>query len=286
ANEELINVVYNARDITEIRYLRDKIERSEALIHTYKSELEEINVFQDNKSGFIALAPNMLKIKQMINRIAQFNTTILITGESGVGKGVITKTIHEQSNRKDQPFIHINCGAIPESLIESELFGYEKGAFTGAQKDGRIGLIEQADKGILFLDEIAEMPLHLQVKLLKVLQERQFYRLGGSEIVKVDIRIIAATNQNLEELVEQGMFREDLYYRLNVVPINIPPLRTRPEDITYLIDYFFKQFNEKYGLSAYLSLEAENALHRYKWPGNVRELENLIERLVIMSENE
>lgn len=281
---ELINVVFNARDITEIRYLRNKIERSEALIDTYKSELEELQNFHEDKNSFIAFAPNMLKIKQTIDKIAPFDTTILITGESGVGKGVITQAIHEKSDRKDKPLVHINCGAIPESLIESELFGYESGAFTGAKKDGQKGLIEQANEGILFLDEIGEMPLHLQVKLLKVLQDKQFRRIGGADPIKVNIRIIAATNQDLEKLVEEGEFREDLYYRLNVIPIHIPPLRTRPEDITYMIDYFVKEFNEKYNLSKYLSLEAENVLLRYKWPGNVRELENLMERLVVTSE--
>lgn len=283
---ELINVVFNARDITEIRYLRDKIQRSEALIDTYKSELEELQKFNEDKSSFIAYAPNMLKIKKIIDKVAPFDTTILITGESGVGKGVITHAIHEKSDRKEKPLVHINCGAIPESLIESELFGYDSGAFTGAKKDGQKGLIEQAHEGTLFLDEIGEMPLHLQVKLLKVLQEKQFRRIGGEESIKVDIRIIAATNQDLNKLVEEGKFREDLYYRLNVIPIHIPPLRTRPEDITYMIDYFIKEFNEKYNLSTYLSLEAENVLLRYKWPGNIRELENLMERLVVTAEEE
>lgn len=284
--KNLIYVVFNARDITEIRYLRDKIERSEALIEAYKSELEELQNFQEEKDSFIAFAPNMLKIKQTIEKIAPFDTTILITGESGVGKGVITQTIHEKSNRHDQPLVHINCGAIPESLIESELFGYESGAFTGAKKDGQKGLIEQANKGILFLDEIGEMPLHFQVKLLKVLQERQFRRIGGSEPIKVDIRIIAATNQDLNKLVEEGAFREDLYYRLNVIPLHIPPLRTRPEDITYMIDYFINTFNEKYNLNTHLSLEAENVLLRYNWPGNIRELQNLMERLVVTADDD
>lgn len=283
-NGELINIIFNARDITEIRYLREKIERSSALIDTYQSELKELQNFQEENDSLIALAPNMRKIKKMIDKIAPFDTTILITGESGVGKGVITHAIHEKSNRKDEPFVHINCGAIPESLIESELFGYEGGAFTGAKKEGQKGLIEQADKGTLFLDEIGEIPLHLQVKLLKVLQERQFKRVGGSKTIKVDIRVIAATNQNLSKLVEDGKFREDLYYRLNVIPIHIPPLHTRPEDISHMLDHYVKKFNDKYNLSTYLSLEAENILLRYNWPGNVRELENLIERLVVTAE--
>lgn len=283
---ELINVVFNARDITEIKYLRQKIERSEILIDTYKSELKDFYNFEENHNSFTSLAPNMLKIKQLINKIIPFDTTILITGESGVGKGVITKEIHERGNRKDSPLVQINCGAIPDTLIESELFGYEDGAFTGAKKEGQKGLIEQADKGILFLDEVGEMPLHLQVKLLKVIHEREFRRIGGTEPTKVDIQIIAATNQDLNNLVKKGEFREDLYYRLNVIPIHIPPLRTRPEDITYMIDYFTQNFNEKYNLSKKLSLKAENILLHYNWPGNIRELENLIERLVVTSDKD
>lgn len=282
--KELTSVVFNARDITEIRLLREKVERSEVLIDLYKSELDHLQEFHEDKSSFAAFSPNMLKIKRMIHKIAPFDTTVLITGESGVGKGVIAHDIHIQSPRKDREMVHVNCGAIPESLIESELFGYASGAFTGAKKEGQAGLIEQADGGSLFLDEIGEMPLHLQVKLLKFLQEKQIRRLGGSKSIQVDIRIIAATNQDLGKLVAEGKFREDLYYRLNVIPIHIPPLRKRPEDISYMVDYYIKTFNEKYGLDTHLSLEAENLLLRYEWPGNVRELENLMERLTVTAE--
>lgn len=281
---ELVNVFFNARDITEIKYLREKIERSTSLLDTFKTELSELKSLNQIDEDFIAHSPNMKAVNNMINKIAPFDTTILITGESGVGKGVITQQIHERSQRKAHRMVHINCGAIPKELIEAELFGYDSGAFTGAKKEGSVGLIEQAHQGTLFLDEIGEMPLDLQVKLLKVIQERKVSPVGSSRTIDVDIRIIAATNRKLEEQVKEGTFREDLYYRLNVIPIHIPPLRKRPEDIAIMIDTFLQAFNEKYSNFKVLSLEAENILHRYKWPGNVRELENVIERLVVTSE--
>lgn len=283
---ELINVLFNARDITEVKYLREKVERSTSMLDTFKNELNELKNSNQIDDNFIAHSPNMKAVNNMINKIASFDTTILITGESGVGKGVITQQIHERSQRKNYRLVHINCGAIPKELIEAELFGYDSGAFTGAKKEGSVGLIEQAHQGTLFLDEIGEMPLDLQVKLLKVIQERKVSPVGSSRTVSVDIRIIAATNRKLEEQVKEGTFREDLYYRLNVIPIHIPPLRTRPEDVVIMIDTFLEEFNNKYGDFKSLSLEAENILHRYNWPGNVRELENVIERLVVTSESE
>ncbi|RST77666.1 PAS domain S-box protein [Siminovitchia acidinfaciens] len=283
----MTHIIFTGRDITEIKNLRKKIERSEVLLNAYKSELEKLQGFNTPpETDIVAISPKMRKVLNMANKIAKVDSTILITGESGVGKGVIAKFIHDNSPRKNNPVIHINCGAIPENLMESELFGYESGAFTGADKKGRKGLIEQANGGTLFLDEIGEMPLNLQVKLLKVLQERKFEPVGSSASVKVDIRIIAATNKNLKELINKGTFREDLYYRLNVVPIHIPPLRERPEDVLHLIDFFAEKMKEKYHTSTTFSLEAENALVQYHWPGNVRELENLIERLVVTSEND
>lgn len=282
---EIFLIIFTSRDITEIKHLREKIERNEALLKVYESELEELRSFQE-PADIIAVSPNMRKIIRTINKIAGVDSTILITGESGVGKGVIATAIHNQSSRKTGAFIHINCGAIPETLIESELFGYDSGAFTGARKEGKKGLIEQANGGTLFLDEIGEMPLSLQVRLLKVIQERKVDPVGSTTSVDIDVRIIAATNKSLKKMVEEGTFRQDLFYRLNVVPIHIPALRTRPEDISYLIDYFLKKYNEKYGLANYFSLEAENALIHYDWPGNVRELENMIERLVVTAEQE
>src|SRR5699024_6146056 len=208
---ELTNVVLNARDITEVKHLREKIERSENLINTYKTEVQEMQKYQGDDNDFVSFAPKMLKIKQTIEKVAPFNTTILITGESGVGKGVIANEIHKKSHRKDKKIVHVNCGAIPEALIESELFGYEGGSFTGSKKEGAKGIFEYANGGTLFLDEIGEIPLHLQVKLLKVLQENKIQRVGGNKSIEIDSRIIAATNQNLNKLIKAGEFREDLY---------------------------------------------------------------------------
>lgn len=275
-------IVFTSRDLTEVKYLREKIEKTESLLETYRSELDELKAMS-NYDDIIAFSPNMRKILKVVNKVAPVDSTVLITGESGVGKGLIAEKIHEKSHREG-PFIHINCGAIPETLIESELFGYEKGAFTGASKEGKIGLIEKANGGTLFLDEIGEMPLNLQVKILKTLQDKLITRVGGTKNIDIDVRFIAATNQDLELLVEEGKFRQDLYYRLNVIPIHIPPLRSRPEDIPYLIDFFLDKYNQKYHADKELSIEAENALITYNWPGNVRELENIIERLTVISE--
>jgi transcriptional regulator with PAS, ATPase and Fis domain len=279
-------IIFTSRDLTEIRHLRDKIERTEHLLESFQEELEELRRFQNrDQEDLISFSPNMRKIVKMVEKIAKVDSTVLVTGKSGVGKGVIVSTIHKKSYRNGKPFIHVNCGAIPESLIESELFGYEQGAFTGAKKEGKKGLFEEAHEGTLFLDEIGEMPLNLQVKLLKALQENVIQRVGGTKSIEIDVRIIAATNKDLENMVEEGTFREDLFYRLNVIPIYIPPLRTRQEDISYLMDYFLNKFNHKYHSSTVLSLEAENALINYDWPGNVRELENLMERLVVVADN-
>lgn len=280
-------IIFTSRDLTEIRQLRDKIDRTEHLLESFQEELEELRRFQNKgQEEFISFSPNMSKIVKIVDKIAKVDSTVLVTGKSGVGKGVIVSLIHKKSSRHKQPFIHVNCGAIPEPLIESELFGYEPGAFTGAKREGKKGLFEEANRGTLFLDEIGEMPLNLQVKLLKALQENVIQRLGSTKPIEINVRIIAATNKNLEKMVEEGTFREDLYYRLNVIPIYIPPLKTRQEDIAYLLDYFLEQFNKKYGSSTYLSLEAENLLVNYDWPGNVRELENLMERLVVIADKD
>ncbi|MGA5688784.1 sigma-54 interaction domain-containing protein [Cytobacillus pseudoceanisediminis] len=280
-------IIFTSRDLTEIRQLRNKIERTEHLLESFQEELEELRRFQNKEEEeFISFSPDMRKIVKMVDKIAKVDSTILVTGKSGVGKGVIVSLIHKKSKRRKQPFIHVNCGAIPEPLIESELFGYEPGAFTGANKEGKIGLFEEANGGTLFLDEIGEMPLNLQVKLLKAIQEHEIQRVGGTRPIQVDTRIIAATNKDLEKMVEEGTFREDLFYRLNVIPIYIPPLKTRKEDISYLMDHFLEISNKKYGTSAYLTLEAENKLINYSWPGNVRELENLMERLVVIADKD
>ena len=218
-------------------------------------------------------------------KIADFSSTVLLYGESGVGKEVIAQAIHQLGRRQAKPFLKLNCGAIPENLLESELFGYSKGSFTGADKNGKEGYFKQADGGILFLDEIGEMPIHLQVKLLRVLQEQEIIPIGSTAPIKVNVQIIAATNKKLEKMVEEGTFREDLFYRLNVIPIHIPPLRERTEDISLLAFHFLQQFNEKYERNYHLTPDAINVLEFYPWPGNVRELQNIIERLVVTAEH-
>lgn len=226
------------------------------------------------------------KVMKYIQKIANTSSTVLLTGESGVGKEVFARTIYELGPRSSKPFVKVNCGAIPETLLESELFGYEKGAFTGANTNGKPGYFRMAHKGVLFLDEIGEMPLNLQVKLLRVLQEREIIPIGGSEVVEVDVQIIAATNKNLEKMVEEGTFREDLFYRLNVIPVAIPPLRDRPEDIPLIGLHFLQTFNEKYERTTQLSQDALDLLESYSWPGNVRELQNIIERLVVTADED
>lgn len=219
-------------------------------------------------------------------KVAKVDSNVLITGESGVGKEIIAKIINAASPRAKKPFLQINCGAIPENLLESELFGYEGGAFTGAKSSGKMGYFEISNGGTLLLDEIGELPLNLQVKLLRAIQDREIYRVGGTTPIKFDVRIISATNRNLEEMVQRGLFRADLYYRLNVVPINIPPLRKRTDDIIPLAIHFLEKFNSKYKMNKRFEPEVLLAFERYKWPGNVRELENVVERLVIISDDE
>ncbi len=248
--------------------------------------LREIVKKEFRIENLVGDSPPMQAVLNVVERVSRSDTTVLITGESGTGKELIAKGIHFSGKRKDKPFIPINCAAIPENLIEAELFGYKRGSFTGANLDTK-GKFEDANGGTLFLDEISAMPLHLQPKLLRVLQEQEIVRIGESTPRKIDVRIIAATNQNLEKVVEAGTFREDLYFRLAVVPVNLPPLRTRREDIPLLISHFFKRAKEKYGFED-LKIEREviNVLSNYLFPGNVRELENLIERMVVLSDGE
>ena len=218
--------------------------------------------------------------------VARIDSTVVLSGESGVGKEVFAKYIRDNSRRKDAPYVRVNCGAIPESLIESELFGYEKGAFTGANKNGKIGLFEMANKGTIFLDEIGELPLSMQVKLLRVLQEQEIERIGSAKPTKIDVRVIAATNRKLEKMIEEKTFREDLYYRLMVFPINIPSLRERRRDIQPLAEYFLKELNEKYKEKKHFSENCIMILENYQWPGNVRELKNIVERAFIISKDD
>ena len=228
----------------------------------------------------------MKNVIALTKRLAPVNTTVLITGESGVGKGLIARTLHDEGNRWQKPLVTVNCGAIPENLIESELFGYVAGAFTGSRSGGKKGLFEAAQDGTIFLDEISELPLNLQVKLLQVIQERQITPVGGTKQIPIDVRIISATNRDLESLVKEGRFREDLYYRLNVVPINVPPLRDRPEDILPLIQRNLVRCNRELGEAKTISAGALSVLLKYPWPGNIRELQNIVERLVITTSHD
>lgn len=282
---ELIAVICILKDLTELNALREELEASKKIAQRYRKSLQFLRA--EKEAGLILKDPNMKRLVRLVEHVALSEATILITGESGVGKGLIANLIHNISIRSSESeLIKIDCGAIPENLLESELFGYEPGAFTGARSSGKIGLIELANGGTLFLDEIAEMPLSLQVKLLNVLQDRSILRVGGIEKIKIDVRIIAATNRNLENMVAEGLFRDDLFYRLNVVPVNVPPLRERKEDITALVAFFLKKYNQKYNKQVNLLPEVIDRFLEYSWPGNVRELENTIERLVVLETGE
>jgi transcriptional regulator with PAS, ATPase and Fis domain len=247
-----------------------------------KNAEEEIAQQDEPHSKFITNSRKVGNIIDFCNKVAPTDSTILIQGESGTGKGVLAYYLHQISNRKDGPFLTVNCAAIPEDLLESELFGYTGGAFTGANKTGKTGLLEAANNGTIFLDEIGELALSLQAKVLQVIQDKRFIPIGSNESKTVDIRIIAATNQNLLEMVGNKSFREDLFYRLNVIDIHMPPLRERIEDIIPLTYSFLNKFNEKYNTNKVISPGCLDALYYYSWPGNIRQLENLIERLVII----
>ena len=228
---------------------------------------------------------SMARVQQQVEKVAPSKASVLLLGESGTGKTLVARIIHELSSRAKFPFVKLNCASLPENLLESELFGHEKGAFTGASKL-KAGRLEEAHGGTVFLDEVGELPLSVQAKLLRFLQEREFERLGSTKTIKVDVRIVAATNRNLEEAVKESIFREDLYYRLNVFPIRIPPLRERKQDIPSLVNHFLKKIGSEYGREIGINAAAMNMLVNYDWPGNVREMENLIERLIIMADSE
>ena len=231
--------------------------------------------------NIVSSSPEMERLFKMLLNVARTDTTVTIYGESGTGKEVLANFVHQNSMRSNKPFIPINCAAIPAELMEAEFFGYEKGSFTGANREGKAGLFEMADHGTIFLDELGEMPLSLQSKLLRVLESGEVKRIGSSKTIKTDVRIIAATNRNLTKMVDEKTFREDLYYRLNVIPVNIPPLRERPEDIEALSEHFLNEFNRKYGRNVEISEDVLNKFKKYSWPGNIRELKNEIERYVV-----
>ncbi|AEG16485.1 PAS modulated sigma54 specific transcriptional regulator, Fis family [Desulfofundulus kuznetsovii DSM 6115] len=281
----ITRIVVNSRDVSELINLKQRLEDTEQLVDNYRRLVMYLRQEKLENTEIIAASPQMKQVLDLVDRVAQVDSTILITGESGVGKGVVASRIHRLSKRHKGPFITINCGAIPENLLESELFGYEPGAFTGARREGKKGLIEMGDGGTVFLDEVADLPLNLQVKLLQVIQEKKLMRVGGSQQIAVNVRFIAATNRDVQKMVREGLFREDLYYRLNVVPVTIPPLRYRKEDIVPLIEHFVNKFNLKYDMNKHFSPEVLDVLVKYHWPGNVREVENLVERLMVTTDS-
>lgn len=282
---EITMVVTNVRDITELNALQEKLQETSGLSRGYQQALTNLMIPED-ESLVVGISRTMKELQELIRQIAPFPTTVLIEGESGVGKEILAGLIHRNSNRAEEPFIKVNCGAIPDHLLESELFGYEAGAFTGAQRQGKPGLFELADGGTLLLDEIGELPHGLQVKLLRVLQEKEILRVGGLKPKRIDVRVLSTTNRKLEEAVKKGDFRSDLFYRLNVVRLVVPPLRERREDVPVLVNFFFRKFCQEYGLRLEITSDALACLEWYDWPGNVRELKNLIENLVVSSRTE
>lgn len=275
-------IISTERDITEAIKLQEILGQQEK---KYETELEYLKKQNITMWGNLIAEDDVSKqLASYALKIAKLDNTVLLTGESGTGKEVYANFLYENGTRVGKPFIKINCATIPESLIESELFGYEEGTFTGANKGGKAGIFEMANHGTLFLDEIGELPMHLQPKLLRVLQEKEIMRIGGSKTIPLDIRLITATNRDLKKQIEDGKFREDLYYRLNVMPIEIPPLRGRKKDIEQLAKYFLEFFNKEYSQNKSISEGAIHLLQNGRWRGNVRELENLIERLVITTE--
>lgn len=280
---KIIYIVANLRDMTYLVHLENECNKAQMLSKHYYSQLLKE---KSTKGKFVAESEEMKKLIQLAQRVAQVDSTVLLEGESGTGKEIFSTFIHKMSPRSEGPFISINCAGVPENLLESELFGYEEGAFTGAKKGGKIGLIELSENGTLFLDEINSLPLALQGKLLKVIDSFEITRVGSSKSQKINFRLITATNKNLQELVDKGSFREDLYFRLCVVPIIVIPLRKRKDDIIPLVFYYMEYFNKKYNYHKGISADTFKYLQAYDWPGNVRELKNIIERLVVMSEDE
>lgn len=280
---ELQYIVAITRDMTQLKRLEQEVQRLEVQNENFKNKLQALHNKESSKTNIISLSPAMVQVVKRAMRVAEVDSTVLIAGESGVGKEEITKLIHAYSRRSHKQILTINCSAIPETLLESELFGYEAGSFTGAVKGGKSGLFEIASGGTVFLDEIGEIPLLLQAKLLRVLQESEVQRIGSGKPIPIDVRIIAATNRNLPEMVRQGRFREDLYYRLNIIPIEIPPLRQRQEDIVPMVNHFLALIEEKFGIHRTIETAALKLLEAYDWPGNVRQLKNMVERICLLA---
>ncbi len=278
-------IVINERDMTELNTLRRSFEQSEKAKEKYQEELTGLSLLELERNSIIAESAKMRHILQMSLKLSHIGVSnILILGESGTGKGLLAKMIHKNSNRRTKPFVEINCAALPESLLEAELFGYEKGAFTGASDKGKVGLFELAQGGTLFLDEIGDMPILLQAKLLKYLDNHEIRRVGGTESIKISCSTIAATNQNLSKRIQQKKFREDLYYRISNFVLELPPLRKRVDDISGLVRFYLNEFNHKYKCDKSISATAFKLLLKYSFPGNIRELKSMIENAVVMSE--
>ncbi len=276
-------VVNNIRDATHLFELKSELDQMKGLTELYKNQLRQVDV---KKKGFVYKSAQMEKIVSLALRLADVDCSVLITGPSGVGKELVADIIHANSTRKGGPFIKVNCGAIPENLMESELFGYDSGAFSGANRAGKLGYFALAHKGTLLLDEIGELPLHMQVKLLRVVQDKSIVRVGGTKPFKVDIRLLAATNRNLKDMIANNEFREDLYYRLNVATISIPALNERREDILPLVEHFLSLFNQKYQKNIQVTDDVIDHWRRLDWQGNVRQLENTVERAVVTAQDQ
>jgi len=280
----IIRVISFSHDLTELQHLKEDYEELRTQMEVYETEIQELRDKERVPEEFVIKSRAIQLIWQLVERVANSDASVVFLGESGVGKNVFARALHKGSERRNGSFIEVNCGAIPETLFESEMFGYEPGSFTGAGKKGKAGMIELANQGTLFLDEVGELPLAVQAKLLKAIQEKTITRVGGTKPKTIDFRLIASTNQNLEDMVKKGTFREDLFYRLNVIPITIPPLRERKEDIATLAAHFLKGLNEKYRTNKFFHAATIESLSEYTWPGNVRELQNIVERLVITAD--
>ncbi|HPQ45571.1 MAG TPA: sigma 54-interacting transcriptional regulator [Syntrophales bacterium] len=280
-------VIVTERDMTQLNAMRDQLEETRMATEKYRDELAERSISELKDHGIIAESRETKSTLRTALKLAHLNASnILILGESGTGKGLLAKLIHKNSKRRNNPFVQINCAALPESLLEAELFGYEKGAFTGAHTHGKIGLFELAHEGTLFLDEIGDLPLTLQAKLLKYLDDKEIIRLGGTKSKKIDCTILAATNRNLEELSASKQFREDLFFRLNAFVLHMPPLRERPEDVLSLAGYFLEKYNKSFNAKKRMTTEVCKALVSYPFPGNIRELENILKQAVVMCEGD
>ena len=282
-NNDIIMVITNARNKELVDNYIEALKKERTNVHLYKTAVNYLSTIDLENTEIVAESQQMTQIIKTSNKVAKTDSTIMLIGETGTGKEVMARHIHRNSLRSKEPFIPVNCAAIPHELLESEFFGYVRGAFSGANPQGKPGLFEIADKGTLFLDEIAELPLDMQSKLLRVIESSEAKRLGDRIFYKTNVRLIAATNRDLKAMISQNLFRNDLYYRLNVIPISLPPLKKRPEDILALAYKFLEKLNKKYALKKTFSPQATLAFLNYSWPGNVRELRNVIERLVITS---